>query len=238
MKAPRRCQASTLRSSSPSPSATSSLRSRSTSEMQHSKLVSPHRFRSSLVRSTKRTLPKSPLKRSRSPLTSLRRSYARRGTVIPRARRSDALWLTTRRETLLPSIVISSQESSSEDEDEDEHDLLTSDTEDDTSCSHTHVIPHDTSCGSTLSHVRFAPRPEVVEIPSHRAYSHKEKAQIWNSLPKLRKEAKRNRIEWIWEGSTASQAVEEEDFWTNARGKLVHPAHFENVEDPVQPQWM
>lgn len=78
-------------------------------------------------------------------------------------------------------------------------------------------------------HVRFTPGlvEFVVEIPSHRDYTALEKRDIWTSLQVLREQAKRNRIEWFWEGCEVDQVVEEDAFSHDSNGCLKHPAHLE-----------
>jgi hypothetical protein len=80
---------------------------------------------------------------------------------------------------------------------------------------------------SPQPHVRFTPVDSVVEIPSHRDYTALEKRSIWTSLQVLRNQAKRNRIEWFWEGCDVEGVVEEEAFSYDFQGCLKHPAHFE-----------
>lgn len=49
-------------------------------------------------------------------------------------------------------------------------------------------------------------------MPSHTEYTPQEKKQIWTDLDTLRREAKRNRIEWLWEGCRVDTVVEENEF--------------------------
>lgn len=85
------------------------------------------------------------------------------------------------------------------------------------------------SCISPQPHVRFTPGlvELKVEIPSHRDYTAVEKRDIWTSLQDLRKQAKRNRTEWFWEGCDAKKVVEEDAFLRGSDGLLKHPAHLE-----------
>ncbi|GAX14728.1 hypothetical protein FisN_11Hu271 [Fistulifera solaris] len=90
-----------------------------------------------------------------------------------------------------------------------------------------HSAPSSPARISPQPHVRFTPVDSVVEIPSHRDYTALEKRSIWTSLHVLRNQAKRNRIEWFWEGCDVEGVVEEDAFSYDSQGCLKHPAHFE-----------
>lgn len=64
----------------------------------------------------------------------------------------------------------------------------------------------------------------VKEIPHRDDYTFEMKQAMWNSMAKIRQEARRNYIEAAWECYDWEGAVEEDDF-LNIAGELVHPAH-------------
>jgi hypothetical protein len=71
----------------------------------------------------------------------------------------------------------------------------------------------------------FAPEVSVVQIPSHREYSDDEKDRIWTSGSMLGMQARRNRVEWHWEGCNAENEMEEAEFGRDCCDNLIHPAH-------------
>ena len=76
---------------------------------------------------------------------------------------------------------------------------------------------------SRTRRVRFAQRVSVAEIPSFRCYNAQEKATMWTSMLDLRLQARRNTVEWLYEGCDMERVVEEEGFLEN-----LHPAHFQH----------
>jgi hypothetical protein len=73
--------------------------------------------------------------------------------------------------------------------------------------------------------VQFAQKVSVVEIPSHRDFSKEAKEQIWTSSRVIRKNKRRNIVEWRWEGRNVDRVVEEYNFTIDCDANLVHPAH-------------
>ena len=156
-----------------------------------------------------------PLKRNTSTkLQSLKRSYARRGCSIHRT--IPRVWTPPK-----PSLTIAV---SSEDED----DALSDSSSTSSTLSSRYTPPRKRRrCTGVPKFVHFAHAPQIKEIPSHRCFSTQEKAEIWNSPSVLKKEARRNRKEWCWEGGSIDRVAEETAFKRDAKGRLCHPVHFE-----------
>ena len=93
------------------------------------------------------------------------------------------------------------------------------------------VSPIKSSATKRLStqkrRVRFVPEVKVTEIPSFRSYSDQEKSRMWTNISILRAEARRNTIEWMWEGCKLDKVVEENEFRCDHFGNMLHPAHFQ-----------
>jgi hypothetical protein len=72
--------------------------------------------------------------------------------------------------------------------------------------------------------IRFHSYVKVVEIPNRNTYTEKQKRRMWNGSSVIRKNAKRNRIEYEYEGSEWHRVVEEDKFRL-INGRMVHPVH-------------
>lgn len=83
----------------------------------------------------------------------------------------------------------------------------------------------------SVSRVHFADNivSSVQLIPNRREYDEQEKDRMWTSFEILRRDAKRNVLEWLWEGSSMERAVEEEQFRRDTKGNSLHPAHLINL---------
>jgi hypothetical protein len=75
------------------------------------------------------------------------------------------------------------------------------------------------------SRVRFSPENVVFEIPCHREFTHEEKVNIWSSPLSIRAQALRNKKEWVYEGCSFQNVVEEDKFFRDRDGNIHHPAH-------------
>ena len=156
----------------------------------------------------------------RSPLSSLKRSYAHRGSSLLFRGAKIPCHHTPK----LASAIVSP---SSDEEEQRDYESDSS-----TSCSSSYSSPDAKTAAlktrkrplHTARFVHFAPTPLVVEIPSHRSYPNK--SEIWNSPQVLREQAKRNRKEWAWEKGRVDCVAEEDAFRRDDTGKLVHPMHF------------
>jgi hypothetical protein len=72
--------------------------------------------------------------------------------------------------------------------------------------------------------VQFASLCSVVEIPNHCEYNKKQKVAMWNSCKKIRSMAKRNALEFQYDGWSVN-AASEESMFVKVDGKLVHPVY-------------
>jgi hypothetical protein len=72
--------------------------------------------------------------------------------------------------------------------------------------------------------IRFHSYVKVVEIPHRNTYSDKQKRRMWNGCDTIRRNAKRNRIEYEYEGREWHCVVEEAEFGM-VNGRMVHPVH-------------
>jgi hypothetical protein len=72
--------------------------------------------------------------------------------------------------------------------------------------------------------VKFNYYVKVVEIPNRHSYSSKQRKRMWNDGKSIRTNAKRNRIEYDYDGRNWQNAPEEQDFCTLENGRKVHPA--------------
>jgi hypothetical protein len=72
--------------------------------------------------------------------------------------------------------------------------------------------------------IRFHSYVKVVNIPSRFAYTSKQKRRMWNGESAIRRNAKRNKVEYEWEGWTWQNVIEEDKFDV-VDGQLIHPAH-------------
>jgi len=91
---------------------------------------------------------------------------------------------------------------------------------------------YDIECGRVLfvRRVRFATNlVSLIEIPSHRGYTKKEKAQLYTSTRIQNMETQCNKIVWDWEGRNMQNVVEEDQFMLDTRGNRIHPAHWQNA---------
>lgn len=73
-------------------------------------------------------------------------------------------------------------------------------------------------------HVHFAKCCTVVEIPHYREYSQEQKELLWNGRKEIRTMAKRNTLEYQFDGWTVESAAEEDQF-VLVQGEHVHPCH-------------
>lgn len=73
--------------------------------------------------------------------------------------------------------------------------------------------------------IKFQCYVKVVEIPSRHSYSSVQRKRLWNDGKSIRANAKRNRMEYEWEGREWQNAPEENDFCTLGNGTIVHPAY-------------
>jgi hypothetical protein len=78
--------------------------------------------------------------------------------------------------------------------------------------------------------IRFHSYVKVVNIPSRFAYTTKQKRRMWNGENAIRQNAKRNKVEYEWEGWQWQNVIEEDEF-TLIDGQLIHPAH--TMADPL-----
>jgi hypothetical protein len=76
---------------------------------------------------------------------------------------------------------------------------------------------------ATRGRIRFAETVTVVEIPDRHCYAD-DKDAIWNSCREIREMARRNRIEFAFEGHDIDNVVDDADFLVR-NGFHVHPAH-------------
>lgn len=72
--------------------------------------------------------------------------------------------------------------------------------------------------------IRFQSYVKVVEIPHRLSYTKKQRRRMWNNQKEIRENAKRNRIEYEYEGPEWQNAIEE-DHYVVIGGQHVHPAH-------------
>ena len=72
--------------------------------------------------------------------------------------------------------------------------------------------------------VQFATLCAVVEIPHFCEYTSKQKMAMWNGSKKIRMMAKRNSVEFQFDGWSIETAAEEDDF-VIVDGKSVHPVY-------------
>ena len=72
--------------------------------------------------------------------------------------------------------------------------------------------------------IRFHSYVKVVEIPDRNAYTSKQKRRMWNGNEAIRENAKRNKVEYEWEGWEWQNVIEEDEFCF-VDGQLLHPAH-------------
>lgn len=158
-----------------------------------------------------------------SPLQTLKESFAHRGSsqspstssILIRPKPTTAY--CTFRPRMIPVICYQGGD--------DDDDVSTTDDETDES---------DTEgCGSPPKRrrrcIRFGPKT-VHTIPSHRSYSKQEKSLIWTSPSIIKSQARRNRIEAMWEEGCGSVALE--DDFVNVDGVLKHPAHVKKQAPP------
>ncbi len=78
-------------------------------------------------------------------------------------------------------------------------------------------------------HVNFAPQlVTVVEIPSHRSLTQEEKHRIYRDRRIVRRDRSNSRLEQKFERRCRcfDNVLEEDVFFRNELGELVHPAHF------------
>jgi hypothetical protein len=73
--------------------------------------------------------------------------------------------------------------------------------------------------------IKFQCYVKVLEIPHRESYSPKQRKRMWNASKSIRSNAKRNRIEYEWEGREWEHAPEEDEFCILDDGTKVHPAH-------------
>jgi hypothetical protein len=76
--------------------------------------------------------------------------------------------------------------------------------------------------GDPSGAVQFATLAEAIEIPHFSQYSREQKDQMWNDRQAIRLLAKKNTVEYEWEGWDWKTAVEEDQF-IRLGGHLVHP---------------
>jgi hypothetical protein len=92
-------------------------------------------------------------------------------------------------------------------------------------CSDTDSSSDDSETdGSDGKHVQFAKRCTVVEIPHYREYSPEQKELLWNGRKEIRTMARRNTLEYQYDGWTVESAAEEDQF-VLVQGEHVHPCH-------------
>jgi hypothetical protein len=72
--------------------------------------------------------------------------------------------------------------------------------------------------------VCFDRQVTVVEIPHRLTYTLKQRHRMWNGIKTIQENAKRNRLEYGWEGSEWENAIEEDEF-CDINGENVHPFH-------------
>lgn len=68
----------------------------------------------------------------------------------------------------------------------------------------------------------------VREIPSHRSLTAEEKNRLYRSMSTVQRDAEKSKVECEFEGSyhCCDNALEENVFFRNHLGELVHPAHY------------
>jgi hypothetical protein len=72
--------------------------------------------------------------------------------------------------------------------------------------------------------IRFDSYVKVVEIPNRLSYTSMQRQLMWSGNKAIRENARRNRVEYEWEGSHWHNVVEEEEFLL-VDGEKVHPVH-------------
>ena len=73
---------------------------------------------------------------------------------------------------------------------------------------------------------------KIIIIPNRNHYTKKHKRRIWNNHETIKRNFKRNRLEYEYEGNIWTNVLEEDQFITKDdsnttanRTKLIHPAH-------------
>lgn len=78
-------------------------------------------------------------------------------------------------------------------------------------------------------HVSFAKCCTVVEIPHYREYTEEQRQKLWNGRKQIRTMARKNTLEYQYDGWTLEAAAEEDQF-VLVEGEHVHPSHAVMVE--------
>jgi hypothetical protein len=98
-------------------------------------------------------------------------------------------------------------------------------TDDETVTSDNSFIRSESKEDSRTYTIKFQCYVRVVEIPNRRSYTSKQRKRMWNDCKSIRANAKRNRIEYDWEGRNWQNAPEEQDFCMLRNGTKGHPAY-------------
>jgi hypothetical protein len=75
-----------------------------------------------------------------------------------------------------------------------------------------------------VKYVQFASHSVVVEIPHFRDYSSSQKAAMWNGSRTIKRMARKNTMEFQYDGWKMDEAAEEDQF-VLVSGEAVHPVH-------------
>jgi hypothetical protein len=81
-----------------------------------------------------------------------------------------------------------------------------------------------------VKYVQFASHSVVVEIPHFRDYSSSQKAAMWNGSRTIKRMARKNTMEFQYDGWNMNAAAEEDQF-VLVSGVPVHPVHAAPVPD-------
>lgn len=82
----------------------------------------------------------------------------------------------------------------------------------------------DSDCDDEGKHVSFAKCCTIVEIPHYKEYTDEQREKLWNGRKKIRSMARKNALEYQYDGWNLEAAAEEDQFIMVA-GERVHPSH-------------
>lgn len=74
--------------------------------------------------------------------------------------------------------------------------------------------------------IHFYNKVQVVYIPSRNQYPDSMKSSIWSNMAEIKRNARRNTIEFAAEGWDWRRVCEDEAMYLSPLGERIHPVHF------------
>lgn len=80
---------------------------------------------------------------------------------------------------------------------------------------------------SLKNKIQFHGKVKVFLIPSRKCYPESIKSSIWSNTAEIKRNARRNSIEFASEGWDWRRALEDDYFYISPNGERIHPVHFQ-----------